>query len=149
MRRLKKAALVLVVAFAAAQLIRPGHTNPPIDLTHAIPSQMAALGSVVDRACRDCHTNATVWPAAAQVAPLSWLMASSVSEGRKALNFSEWTTYPPDVRRTLLLASCDDARSGKMPGPYTWVRPETQLSPQDVETICAAARAGDAPEGTQ
>ena len=40
----------------------------------------------------------------------------------------------------LLAASCDDVKSGKMPGPYTRLRPETRLSPQDVETICAAAR---------
>jgi hypothetical protein len=67
-------------------------------------------------------------------------MAHSVSEGRKAVNFSEWAGYPPDVQRTLLSMSCDDATSGKMPGPYTWFRPEAKLSPQDVATICAAAR---------
>jgi hypothetical protein len=141
-RRLKQAALVLVIAFAAAQLIRPSHANPPIDPARAIPAQMAALQAVVDRSCGDCHTNATMWPSAAQVAPLSWLMARSISEGRKAVNFSEWTTYSRGVQRTLLSASCDDARSGKMPGPYTWVKPETRLSPQDIETICEAARDG-------
>jgi heme-binding protein len=142
-KRLKQAALVLLVAFAAAQFVRPSHSNPPIDPTRAIPAQMAALRAVVDRSCRDCHTSATVWPSVAQVAPLSWLMARAVSEGRKAVNFSEWMTYSPDVRRTLLSASCDDARSGKMPGPYTWVRSETRLSLADIDTICAAARAAD------
>jgi hypothetical protein len=30
-----------------------------------------------------------------------------------------------------------------MPGPYTLLRPETRLSAQDIDTICAAAiRAG-------
>jgi hypothetical protein len=65
-------------------------------------------------------------------------MARTVSEGRKAVNFSEWTSYPNDVQRTLLSASCDDARSGKMPGAYTLVRGEARLSAQDIETICAA-----------
>ena len=36
------------------------------------------------------------------------------------------------------------ASSGKMPGPYALVRPETKLSLQDIETICAAARQADA-----
>ena len=67
-------------------------------------------------------------------------MARGVAEGRKAVNFSEWASYPPDVQRTLLSVSCQDATSGKMPGPYTLLRPETTLSPQDIETICAAAR---------
>jgi len=28
-----------------------------------------------------------------------------------------------------------------MPGPYTLLHPETRLSAQDIETICAAAQA--------
>ncbi len=71
-------------------------------------------------------------------------MASGVAEGRKAVNFSEWASYPPDVQRMLLSVSCQDATSGRMPGPYTFVRPETKLSPQDIETICAAARQAEA-----
>ena len=47
-------------------------------------------------------------------------------------------------QRTLLAVSCDDATSGKMPGPYTLVRPETRLSAQDIETICEAARQAEA-----
>jgi hypothetical protein len=71
-------------------------------------------------------------------------MAQAVTEGRKAVNFSEWAAYSPDQQRTLLAVSCDDATSGKMPGPYTLVRPETRLSAQDVETICVAARQAEA-----
>jgi hypothetical protein len=67
-------------------------------------------------------------------------MAYGVTNGRKAVNFSEWATYPPEAQRTLLSASCQDVSDGKMPGPYTLLRPETRLSVQDVETICAAAR---------
>ena len=71
-------------------------------------------------------------------------MARGVAEGRKAVNFSEWASYPPDVQRTLLSVSCQDATSGKMPGSYTLVRPETRLSPQEIETICTAARLAEA-----
>jgi hypothetical protein len=68
-------------------------------------------------------------------------MARGVSEGRKAVNFSEWSTYSPSQQRTLLAASCDDASAGRMPGPWTLLHPETRLSPHDIETICAAAGA--------
>jgi hypothetical protein len=141
-RRLKVAAVVCVV-FAAAQLVRPDRANPATDPSRTIQAHVSAssgLAAVLDRSCRDCHSNATVWPSYTQVAPLSWLMAYGVTEGRKAVNFSEWGAYPPDVQRTLLSASCQDVSAGKMPGPYTWLRPETKLSAQDVETICAAAR---------
>jgi hypothetical protein len=72
-------------------------------------------------------------------------MAHEISEGRKALNFSEWAAYPPERQRALLLASCRDVSEGKMPGPYTVFDPEARLSPQDVEAICAASRAVKSP----
>jgi hypothetical protein len=102
------------------------------------------VAAILDRSCRDCHSNLTVWPWYTQIAPLSWLMAYGVTRGREAVNFSEWTGYSGDQQRLLLSVSCDDVRSGKMPGAYTLVRPETRLSAQDVETICAAAGQEDA-----
>src|SRR5262249_39909465 len=105
------------------------------------------LSAVLDRACRDCHSNQTVWSWYTQIAPLSWLMARGVTEGRKAVNFSEWGEYSPEQQRTLLALSCQDVPDGRMRGPYTLVRPETRLSPKDVETICAAARQADASAG--
>jgi len=143
-RRLMQAAVVVVILLAAAQLIRPNRDNPPTDPSRTIQAQMPAAGAILDRSCRDCHSNATVWPSAAQIAPLSWLMARAVSEGRRVVNFSEWAGYSPDVQRTLLSASCDSVKAGKMPGPYVLVRSETKLSSDDIETICAAARSADA-----
>ena len=140
--RLKKAAVVFVVVFAAAQLVRPDRANPPTDVSRTIqahPGTGSGLVAVLDRACRDCHTNGTVWPSYTQVAPLSWLMAYAVRNGRQAVNFSEWAAYPPERQRTLLAESCQDVTAGKMPGAYTLLHPETRLSAQDVETICAAA----------
>ena len=146
-RRVKQAAVVFVTVLAAAQLVRPERANPTTDATRTIQAHVGTtseLAAVLDRSCRDCHSNNTVWPWYTEIAPLSWLMARGVAEGRKAVNFSEWASYPPDVQRMLLSVSCQDATSGTMPGPYTFVRPETKLSPQDIETICAAARQAEA-----
>jgi hypothetical protein len=143
---LKQAAIVIVAVFAAAQLVRPERTNPTTDVSRTIQARMptgSGLVTVLDRSCRDCHSNGTVWPWYTQVAPLSWLMAQAVREGRNVVNFSEWAAYQPAQQRLLLALSCEDATNGKMPGAYTLLRPETRLSPQDVETICAAARQAD------
>jgi hypothetical protein len=145
-KRLKQAAIVLVVIFAAAQLVRPERTNPPTDASRTIQAHAGAqseLGPILDRACGDCHSNQTVWPWYTQVAPLSWLMVRGVSEGRRAVNFSDWAGYSEEQQRALLTVSCEDVSSGKMPGLYTLVRSETRLSPKDVETICAAAHQAD------
>ena len=143
--RMKRTAVVLVVVFAAAQLVRPNRANPPTDVSRTIQAHgESEMVAVLNRACSDCHSNATVWPWYTHIAPASWLMAYGVKEGRKAVNFSEWAAYRPNRQRQLLNESCRDASAGKMPGLYSLVRPETRLSTQDVEVICTAARQAEA-----
>src|SRR5262245_30262993 len=116
-RRLKQAAVVFVVIFAAAQLVRPDRTNPPTDASSTIQARVgtaSVLVSILYRPCRDRHANATGSPCYAQVAPLPWLVSRGVSEGRKAVNFSEWGAYPPNQQRALLSASFDHASTGRM-----------------------------------
>lgn len=143
-RGLKQTAAGILVVFAVAQLIRPNRANPPTDASRTIHAQVGtanAMPAVLDRACGDCHSNNTVWPWYTEVAPVSWLMAYGVKEGRKAVNFSEWTVYPAERQRQLLVASCQDVSGGKMPGSaWTWLHPEARLSAQDIEIICVAAR---------
>ena len=142
-KQLKHAGMIIVVVLAAAQLIRPDRTNPPTDPSRSIQGHVGATSElipVLNRACGDCHSNETVWPWYTKVAPTSWLMVYAVKEGRKAVNFSEWTAYSPAQQQMLLTESCQDASNGKMPGIYTALRPETALSTRDVETICTAAR---------
>ena len=146
-RRLKQAAIIFIVVLAAAQLVRPERANPATDASHTIQAEAgtaSGLVAVLDRSCRDCHSNGTVWPWYTQIAPMSWLMAYGVTTGRKAVNFSEWTSYPPQLQRALLSASCQDASAGKMPGSYTLLHPEMRLSTHDIETICAAAQKAEA-----
>jgi len=143
-RRIKQAAVVILVLLAAVQLIRPDRANPPIVASLAIQAQVGTpngMVAVLDRACGDCHSNGTVWPWYSEVAPVSWLMAYGVKEGRKAVNFSEWMAYPADRQRQLLVASCADVSANRMPGS-AWIslHPEARLSSTDIETICAAAR---------
>ena len=146
-RRMKQAVVAFLAVFAAAQFVRPERAAPPTDASRTIQAQTgtaSGLAAILDRACSDCHSNQTAWPWYTQIAPVSWAMAYGVKEGRKAVNFSEWATYQPEVQRTLLMASCQDVKNGKMPGPYTMLHPEMRLSSQDIETICAAARPPEA-----
>ena len=140
-KRLIQAGVLFIVVFAAAQLVQPDRTNPPTDPNRTIQAHAPReLAAVLDRSCRDCHSNDPVWPSYARISPVSWLMASAITEGRRAVNFSEWASYSPAQQQTLLAASCDDATTGKMPGVYARIRPETKLSSQDIKTICTAAR---------
>jgi hypothetical protein len=147
-KRLKRVVFLFVIVFVAAQFVRPERANPTIDAARTIQAHLgleSGLVAVLDRACSDCHSNATVWPWYTQIAPLSWLMAYGVREGRRAVNFSEWAAYPRERQRKLLVESCQDVSSGKMPGPYALLHPEMHLSAADVETVCTAARQTETP----
>jgi hypothetical protein len=143
-RRLMQAAVLFVVVFAAAQLVRPQATNPATDSGRTIRAHVAdtsQLPAVLDRACGECHSNNTIWPSYAHIAPLSWVLARAVAEGRSAVNYSEWGGYSLGQQRTLLAASCNSVSTGRMPvGAWTLLHPEATLSSQDIETICGAAR---------
>jgi mono/diheme cytochrome c family protein len=81
---------VLALALVAIQFAPYGrdHLNPPVSAEPAWDS--AETRALAKQACFDCHSNETEWPAYARVAPVSWLIQHDVSEGRAALNFSEW-----------------------------------------------------------
>ena len=141
--RWKRLAVVFIVLFVVAQLAHPDRTNPPTDPSRTIQAHLgnsSGAAAVLDRSCRDCHSNQTEWRWYTNVAPVSWLMAYGVKEGRRAINFSEWAGYRPEQQRALLAASCRSATDGKMPGAYAWLVPDTRLSAGDINTICAAAR---------
>ena len=81
---------MLVLAFLAIQFVPYGrdHVNPPVSAEPAWDSPETR--GLAKEACFDCHSNETEWPAYSRVAPVSWLIQHDVSEGRAALNFSEW-----------------------------------------------------------
>ena len=132
----------LVLVLGAVRSGRPD-ANWSTDASHTIQAQLGSSGldSVLVRSCGDCHSNTMSSHWSATVPPVSWIMARGAREGRKALNFAEWSTYSPDQQRAFLLASCADAKGGKMPmTAYLRFRPDAKLSPRDVETICGASR---------
>src|SRR3977135_844868 len=85
--------IVLVCLFVLIQLKRPARTNPAVDPAQTIEARAqvpAQVAAVLDRSCRDCHTNKTEWPWYTNVAPISWWITDHVNEGRQNLNLSEW-----------------------------------------------------------
>jgi hypothetical protein len=67
------------------QLIPIRRDNPPATGSVAAPPEVM---SILRRSCYDCHSNETIWPWYSRVAPVSWLVARDVHEGRRHVNFS-------------------------------------------------------------
>lgn len=124
----------------AIQFVRPAHTNPPTDAQRSFQARLGpgVVSSIIDRSCRDCHSNETWWPWYSHVAPVSWLVVHDVNEGREALNFSEWASYAPERQQKLLGQACDEVTEGDMPGlAYTIIHRQARLTKDDVSAICA------------
>ncbi|SRR5581483_448215 len=137
---LKIALIVIVVIFVGMQAFRPTLSNPPVDEAQTInaKTQMTPqVASILDRSCRDCHTNKTVWPWYTQIAPVSWWLANHVSDGRRDLNMSEWGKLPKDRQDRKLRQMCDEVQDGQMPlSSYLPMHPTAKLSDQDKKILC-------------
>lgn len=89
------------------------------------------------RSCYGCHSNETVWPWYSDIAPLSWLVAYDVHEGRDELNFSLWGTYNPERRQKKLKEIAETIAEGEMP-PWYYIYPmhrDARLSEADRKAL--------------
>ena len=123
--------LVLVLGFLIIQFVPfgPGRVNPP---TIAEPKwDSLETRALARRACFDCHSNETAWPAYSRIAPISWLIQREVAEGRAALNFSEWHRPQKEAKE-----AAEEVLEGKMPpGLYQVMHAAARLTPAERERL--------------
>lgn len=137
-----------IVLAALLQLVPVKRDNPPVkDVVPAPPNVKAIL----ERACYDCHSNKTVWPWYSHVAPVSWLVAKDVRNGRHEVNFTEWPTFDPDDQEHIFKHIAKQVDRRAMPLPmYLTMHPKARLSDEDRRVLVSWARAnlgeGGAPE---
>jgi hypothetical protein len=137
---LKLSLITLVALVVAAQAVRPARTNPPVDPQKEITAHMQvdpAVMATLSRACNDCHSNRTEWPWYSNVAPVSWLVAHDVNDGREELNFSEWGASKEKEPGKLLGKICSEVTEGEMPmATYTLIHPQAKLTREEVQNVC-------------
>ncbi|MBM3214031.1 cytochrome C [Candidatus Poribacteria bacterium] len=151
MKIVVRVVLGLIVLALGAQLYRPLKTNPPTDPSRTLQAQMTVppnVTAILDRACRDCHSNDTKWPWYADVAPVMWSVRNHVNFGRKHLNMSDWAQYSQEDAAGLLDEICEEVREHKMPLPaYLPMHPQAKLSQADIDALCEWALAANATLG--
>ena len=137
MSRSKKIVIGLVVVLAALQLVPVDRSNPPATGVIEGPAEVVAI---LERACYDCHSNKTAWPWYSHVAPVSFLVADDVEEGRKHLNFSEWAQLSASDQSKAIEEIWEEVEEDEMPlWFYTPLHPDAKLSDADRETLRAWA----------
>ena len=145
---LKKNLKIIAVGFGAIflliQFIQPNRNNPEFDPSQTLQAELhppAQIASLLERGCKDCHSNETRWPFYAYVAPVSWLVAYDVSEGRKHLNMSEWGKYKLNRKFQKLSGIYQAVIDREMPLPkYIPLHPAANLTDAERDTLAAWAQ---------
>lgn len=136
-------AVIGLLFLGAIQLVPVPRQNPPVLREPVWDSPETR--ALAQGACFDCHSNQTVWPWYARIAPSSWVVWYDVTEGREALNFSEWDRHandeyidPDDPFPPKTLSERIEAviRDGSMPpGTYRLAHPAARLSAAQKEAL--------------
>lgn len=119
---MKKILRVFVPAFVILiillQFFGPKAENPPDDqkvTLFSIAAPPPDVQKVLKESCYDCHSNTTVYPWYASVAPVSFVVMNHILDGRKHLNFSEWGSYPVKKQIHKLEETIEMVNNGEMP----------------------------------
>lgn len=124
--------LLLLLAFVGMQFIPVSRENPqtPAEkefLNIATIDEVSAVN--LKKACFDCHSNHVRYPWYGFVAPVSFMVAHHVNEGREKLNFSEWADYSAKKQAHKFEECVEALREGWMPlSGYVAMHSEANLS---------------------
>ena len=137
---LKIVAIILVAAFVVIQFIRPDLTNLPINQAETLEANLQVpenVQAILNRSCKDCHSNETKYPLYSKIQPAMWFMKDHIDEGRAEMNFSGWKNLEPRRQKRKLTQICEQIQSKAMPLPsYLWLHWDAKLSDEDIKILC-------------
>lgn len=135
---LKPALYVLLGLFVVAQFIRP-ERNLSDDQTSHLATRYTlpeSIEAILKTSCYDCHSNYTVYPWYANVQPVAAWLDNHVREGKRKLNFSNFTTRRIAVQNHKLEEIIEMVREDEMPlASYTWVHRDAILTPEQKDVL--------------
>lgn len=144
MKLFKKILLVLLIVFIGIQFVRPAK-NVSTDKSKNIKTLYAVsteVETILTKACNDCHTNNTEYPWYAAVQPVTWWLDDHIKEGKKHLNFDEYTTYNLRKQFHKMEEVVEQVKEKEMPlDSYTWIHRDAKLSDTERATLTTWAQA--------
>lgn len=128
----KKIMLVLLAALVVIQFIHPkkntseGPQPNYIGNNYAVPAEVK---TILDKACNDCHSNNTRYPWYAKLQPVDWWMNDHVVDGKKEINFDEYTNRSPRYQYHKMEEVIEQVKEREMPlKSYTWTHKDARLT---------------------
>lgn len=142
----KKILIGIAVVLVICQFIRPekniGEVYGENDITQVINTS-SEVKNILDIACMDCHSNNTIYPIYAEIAPASWWLKSHIDDGKKHLNFSEFKNYKLKRQDHKLEEVIEMIEKNEMPlASYTWIHFDAKLTESQKALIIDWAKKG-------
>lgn len=136
---MKKFLLYFFGIILLMQLVRPTKNKSDIEskvslsIIHPVPENIDAI---LKRSCNDCHTNNTNYLWYHEIAPVSWIVALHINDGKKHLNFDTWDKYNEYQKTTLYDLFNKSIDSHRMPViSYVAMHPEAALTYEDRKAL--------------
>ncbi len=129
---LKKILLFLFIVLVIIQFIHPKKNKAEGAQTnyigHAFPIP-DDVKSILTKACNDCHSNNTRYPWYAKFQPVHWWLNRHITNGKKHLNFDEYTNRPLRYQYHKMEETVEMVKEGEMPlNSYTWGHKDARLT---------------------
>ena len=135
--------MALLIIFIAIQFIRPaknrseGISANDISTKYPVPDSVQAILKV---ACYDCHSNNTRYPWYEEIQPVAWWLNNHIKDGKRGLNFSEFTSYRIKKQFHRLDDINKQVKKNEMPlSSYTLIHTDAKLTEGQKLAIAAWA----------
>ena len=123
---------VLAAIFLIIQFVPYGRpSNQPLagKEIFQVADVPADVETLLKNACFDCHSQMTKFPWYSNVAPVSWLVARDINEGREHLDFSLWGDFTKKEKLKVLDKIGDEVSEKNMPMQiFTLMHAEARLT---------------------
>jgi hypothetical protein len=141
----KKILIGLLLALVVIQFFRP-EKNDSNNNTYAITTKYEVpkeVDEILRVSCNDCHSNNTTYPWYANVQPVAWWLNDHVEDGKRHLNFSEFTNRPIAIQNHKWEETIEMVEEKEMPlKDYTYLglHSEANLSDEQREVLISWAK---------
>jgi hypothetical protein len=138
MKTLKRILIGVLLVLIVLQAFRPaknqsGDVSKDISSNFVVPENVKVI---LAKACNDCHSNTTRYPWYAEIQPVSWWLGNHIKDGKRHLNFNEFSGYRIARQYKKLEECIEQVKEGDMPLPsYTIIHKNAILTEAEKQTL--------------
>ena len=133
--------IVALIALVVMQFIRPDKNQSGYETVSSFENETkptAEVAAILKSNCYDCHSDHTIYPWYAEVAPFSYWLQDHIKHGKGHFNASDWDSYSVKKKDHKLEEVIEMVKEGEMPlNSYTWLHGD--LSEDDRKLLLAWA----------